>query len=92
MEERELEYAKFGETVYLLEPNIKKTKGGLRDLHLLQWVGMARFQAATLQELANGGVLAHQDYMALVEATGVLVESPGVSPCEGRTSPGNSFL
>ena len=68
VEERKQEYAKFGETVYLLEPNIKKTKGGLRDLHLLQWVGMARYQAATLQELANQGVLAHQDYMALLDA------------------------
>lgn len=66
--ERNREYAKFGETIYLLEPNIKKTKGGLRDIHLLQWVGMARYQAATVQELANRGLLAHQDYLALVEA------------------------
>ncbi len=67
-EERRREYAKFGETVYLLEPNIKKTKGGLRDLHLLQWVGMAKYQASTLRELADRGVLANQDYLALVEA------------------------
>ena len=68
VEERTRDYAKFGETIYLLEPNIKKTKGGLRDLHLLQWVGMAKYQAATLQDLANSGILAHQDYTALVEA------------------------
>ena len=35
LEERRREYEKFGETVYLLEPNVKKSKGGLRDLHLL---------------------------------------------------------
>ncbi len=68
LEERHQDYAKFGETVFLLEPNIKRTKGGLRDVHLLQWVGMARYQASTLQELANRGVLVHQDYMALLEA------------------------
>jgi len=68
IEERKRDYAKFGETIYLLEPNIKKTKGGLRDLHLLQWVGMAKYQASTLQDLANGGFLAHQDYMDLSEA------------------------
>ena len=45
LEERRREYEKFGETVYLLEPNVKKSKGGLRDLHLLQWAGMARYQA-----------------------------------------------
>ncbi len=66
--EREQDYAKFGETVFLLEPNIKKTKGGLRDVHLLQWIGMARYRASTLQELVDYGVLAHQDYVALLEA------------------------
>ena len=68
LEEREQDYAKFGETVFLLEPNVKKSKGGLRDVHLLQWVGMARYQAVTLQELVDRGVLAHQDYTALLEA------------------------
>lgn len=68
VEERHREYAKFGETIYLLEPNIKKSKGGLRDLHLLQWVGMAKYQASTLLDLADRGILAHQDYAALVEA------------------------
>ena len=44
LEERRREYKKFGETVYLLEPNVKKSQGGLRDLHVLQWVGMARYR------------------------------------------------
>jgi [protein-PII] uridylyltransferase len=68
LEERKRDYAKFGETVFLLEPNVKKSKGGLRDLHLLQWVGMAKYEAMTLQELSNRGLLAHQDYLALLEA------------------------
>ena len=68
LEEREQDYAKFGETVFLLEPNIKRTKGGLRDVHLLQWIGMARYQASTLRELVDRGALVHQDYLALLEA------------------------
>lgn len=68
LEERQQDYEKFGRTVFLLEPNIKKTKGGLRDLHLLQWVGMARYRATTLKEIANLGMLAHQEYMVLLEA------------------------
>lgn len=68
MEERRREYQKFGETVYLLEPNVKKSKGGLRDLHILQWVGMVRYQAATIQDLADRGLLSRQDYLALTEA------------------------
>jgi [protein-PII] uridylyltransferase len=68
IEERRREYEKFGETVYLLEPNVKKSKGGLRDLHVLQWAGMARHQAATLQELADRGILSRQDLLALLDA------------------------
>ena len=68
VEERRREYEKFGETVYLLEPNVKKSQGGLRDLHLLQWVGMARYQAGSLQGLTDRGVLARQDSVALSEA------------------------
>lgn len=68
LEERRREYEKFGATVYLLEPNVKKSQGGLRDLHVLQWIGMARYRAATVRELADRGVLSRQDYRALTEA------------------------
>ncbi|MDH5426902.1 MAG: [protein-PII] uridylyltransferase [Nitrospirota bacterium] len=68
IEERQREYAKFGGTIFLLEPNIKKGKGGLRDVHLIQWVGQARFGAGTIQELSNQGILALQDYQVLQEA------------------------
>jgi [protein-PII] uridylyltransferase len=68
LEERRREYEKFGETVYLLEPNVKKSKGGLRDLHVLQWIGLARYGAGTIRELADRGILSRQDYRALTEA------------------------
>jgi [protein-PII] uridylyltransferase len=66
--ERQREYQKFGETVYLLEPNVKKSKGGLRDLHLLQWIGAARFHTATIRELSDRGILSQADYRAIKEA------------------------
>jgi [protein-PII] uridylyltransferase len=68
LEERRREYEKFGETVYLLEPNVKKSKGGLRDLHLLQWAGMARYRAPTTRELSDRGILSRADSIALTEA------------------------
>jgi len=68
MEERRREYEKFGQTVYLLEPNVKKSKGGLRDFHLLRWAGMARFQSSTLQDLADRSLLSRQDFLSLTEA------------------------
>jgi [protein-PII] uridylyltransferase len=77
IEERQREYAKFGGTIFLLEPNIKKSKGGLRDVHLVQWVGQARFGAGTIQELSNRGILAFQDYQVLQEAQEFLLRLRG---------------
>ena len=68
VEARRRECEKFGETVYLLEPNVKKSQGGLRDFHLLRWAGMARFHAASLQDLADHGELSPQDLLSLTEA------------------------
>lgn len=68
LEERRREYEKFGETVYLLEPNVKKSKGGLRDLHLLQWAGLARYHVPTIRELSDRGILSRADSRALTEA------------------------
>lgn len=68
LQERRREYEKFGETVYLLEPNVKKSKGGLRDLHVLQWAGLARYQAPTIRELSDRAILSRQDYTIVSEA------------------------
>lgn len=68
VDERQREYEKFGETVYLLEPNVKKSQGGLRDLHLLQWIAMVKYRVNTIQELADRGILSRQDYTTLSEA------------------------
>ena len=31
----------YGETVYLLEPNIKRSRGAVRDIQLIRWIGSA---------------------------------------------------
>ena len=36
--ERDERHRKAGETRYLVEPNVKDGKGGLRDLHTLFWI------------------------------------------------------
>ncbi len=35
-------HAKFNETIYHLEPNVKDTPGALRDLHLIDWLAKLR--------------------------------------------------
>jgi [protein-PII] uridylyltransferase len=56
------ERAQFGETVYLLEPNIKRSQGGLRDLQLMRWVGFARYGVAEPDGLRLAGALARPDH------------------------------
>ncbi|MBI3810824.1 MAG: [protein-PII] uridylyltransferase [Nitrospirae bacterium] len=65
---REAEYEQFGTTIHLLEPQIKKSRGGLRDLHLLRWLAQARYQTASLDQLKQQGILSKQDHRALTEA------------------------
>ena len=60
-EARRDERRQFGETVYLLEPNVKRSRGGLRDLQFLRWVGFARFGEAEPEQLERQGVLPTED-------------------------------
>ncbi|MBI5643907.1 MAG: [protein-PII] uridylyltransferase [Deltaproteobacteria bacterium] len=42
IEETRQRHAKYGGSVYILEPNVKEGEGGLRDLHTAMWVVKAR--------------------------------------------------
>ena len=65
---RREERARYGETVYLLEPNIKRSRGGLRDIQLLRWIGFARYGVADADELCRSGALAEDDCQAIGDA------------------------
>lgn len=43
VESRQAEWSARGDSVNQLEPDIKKSPGGLRDLHLIHWITFARF-------------------------------------------------
>jgi len=64
------ERLKFGETVYLLEPNVKRSRGGLRDLSMLRWIGMVRYGTPRPEELHARGLLSAED----LELTGQAAE------------------
>ncbi len=67
-EARGEERGQYGETVYLLEPNIKRSPGGLRGIQLLRWVGFARHGVTDPDSLRRLGVLSTQDYCAVRDA------------------------
>ncbi len=55
--ERNERHAKLGEARYVLEPNIKEGKGGLRDLHTLYWIAKYLYVISDVRELVKLGVL-----------------------------------
>ncbi len=61
-------YGEAGDTVYLLEPNVKRSPGGLRDLQLLRWIGFARYGIASPELLRRAGHLSGEDYRSLRRA------------------------
>jgi [protein-PII] uridylyltransferase len=51
LEEQILRNGKYNDTAYNLEPNIKESAGGLRDIQMIGWVAKRHFGADQLQEL-----------------------------------------
>ncbi len=58
----------FTATACLLEPNVKTSPGGLRDLHLLRWVATARYGEHEPEQLRRCGLLSAEDADALAGA------------------------
>lgn len=56
------------ETVYLLEPNVKKSPGGLRDYHVLRWVALTRYGTHDTSLLQAKGYLSSADAAVLAES------------------------
>ena len=58
---RRSERKQYGETVYLLEPNVKRTRGGLRELQLLRWLGFLQLGNTDLDALQLSGAISPDD-------------------------------
>ncbi len=48
---------RFGDSLYLLEPNVKESEGGLRDLQSALWLARVRFKVAGITELLSRALL-----------------------------------
>ena len=66
---RRKEQAEFGATVSLLRPNVKKSRGGLRDLHLIRWLGFVRFGETDVDQLCRRRAILDSD-ATLLHASG----------------------
>ncbi|WP_313615573.1 [protein-PII] uridylyltransferase [Agrobacterium sp.] len=59
--ERDQRHRKAGDTRYLVEPNVKEGKGGLRDLHTLFWIAKYYYHVRDAAELVKLGVLSRRE-------------------------------
>ena len=62
MAERDERHKRMGDSRYVVEPNIKDGKGGLRDLHTLYWIGKYIHKVSTASDLVHVGLLSVEEY------------------------------
>lgn len=62
-------WRRYGDSPYLLEPDVKNGAGGLRDVDVASWVAQANFPGASWPELVQAGVLTTHELQALQDAT-----------------------
>ena len=72
LHEQARRYHKFHDTGYKLEPNIKESPGGLRDIQTIGWIARRHFGTTSLHELIERGLLTEGEYHTLMEGQSFL--------------------
>jgi len=70
--ERDTRHARQGESRYLVEPNIKEGKGGLRDLQTLYWIGKYLYHEDDPAALVKHNVFTQDEYETFEKAEAFL--------------------
>ncbi|HMP05897.1 MAG TPA: HD domain-containing protein [Lacipirellulaceae bacterium] len=71
---RDAERSQYGESLYLLEPHVKRSRGGLRDIHLLRWVGYVEHGESSPDALAMIGAMSKFEHHRLLGAQTFLLK------------------
>ena len=70
--ERDARHLRQGESRYLVEPNIKDGKGGLRDLQTLYWIGKYLYRVEDASDLVHHGVFTKDEFKTFQKAEAFL--------------------
>ncbi len=74
LHEQESRHAKFGNTAYNLEPDIKEGPGGLRDIQIIGWVAKRQFQCDSLEDLVEHKFLSEEEFQTLFNGQELLLK------------------
>lgn len=72
VEEQINRHASYQDTAYALEPNIKESPGGLRDIQTILWVYNRRYGITTFKEMLDEGFMNEEEHRALIRARNIL--------------------
>jgi [protein-PII] uridylyltransferase len=72
LEERDQRHARLGDSRYLVEPNVKEGKGGLRDLHTLFWIAKYVYRVDDVADLVERNVLSAEEAQRFARAQNFL--------------------
>jgi [protein-PII] uridylyltransferase len=70
--EQKNRHRRLEDSAYKLEPNLKESPGGLRDLHMIHWLGLAANAGGDWQGLCLSGILPRAEAMRLTRVQAVL--------------------
>ena len=70
--EREARHTRMGDSRYVVEPNVKEGKGGLRDLHTLFWIGKYVHKVERAADLVEAGLLTPKEHRQFNKAENFL--------------------
>jgi [protein-PII] uridylyltransferase len=68
----EARHAHYGDSVFVLEPEIKEGKGGLRDYHSAFWAARIKYHIRSAGELTEGGLVSEKEWKIYSQALGFL--------------------
>ena len=57
LQEQANRHRKFRDSAYQLEPNIKESPGGLRDLHMIRWLSISQDKGSTFKEMYENDLI-----------------------------------
>ena len=60
-------HRKYGDTEYKLEPNVKTSPGGLRDVQTIGWIAKRHFRTSNIEELVARGFLTAEEFRIFTE-------------------------